>query len=199
MKKLSMLIIILFFSGCASIINGTKQSVTFTSSPSRAQVLVDGRSIGVTPLTASLKKNKYDSVMFKKEGYEAQAFPLDKSFDGIALLNIFWDLSTTDAITGAIYEYEPGQFHVILEKEEQETEGEVFETVIKNLVLGFGEEIKSGLAMDVNGEAVSALVQAINLHSEKKANVEVIKAIAASSENNLQFANEIVDYYSTNK
>jgi len=194
-KGFLVLITILFVSGCASMINGTKQTVTFTSTPSRAQVLIDGRSIGVTPLTASIKKNKYDSVMVKKEGYAAQAFPLDKSFDGVALLNIFWDLSTTDAITGAIYEYEPSQFHILLEKEEGETKVEEFENVIKNLVLGFGAEIRSELLLGENAEAISALVQAINSHSDKKADVLIIKAFAGSSKDNLRFANEIIDYY----
>ena len=44
--------------------------------------------------------------------------PLDKKYDGIALINIFWDLSTTDLITGAAFEYVPSTYHFQLKKEE---------------------------------------------------------------------------------
>lgn len=108
--------IALFGSGCASIIKGTSQSVTVTSEPSNAKVFFDGQNLGNTPLTVKLKKNKYDTISVQKSGYESQTRPIDKSFDAVALLNFFWDLSTTDFITGAIYEYEPNTYHFSLEK-----------------------------------------------------------------------------------
>tara|TARA_R110000868_G_scaffold20678_5_gene87138 strand:- start:4734 stop:5090 length:357 start_codon:yes stop_codon:yes gene_type:complete len=114
--KISLMLITLFLSSCAGIIKGTSQSITFTSEPSGAEVLIDGQSRGVTPLTLKLKKNHYDSVMFKLNGYTAVAKPLDKAYDGTALLNIFWDSSTTDFITGAAYEYEPNSYHVTMVK-----------------------------------------------------------------------------------
>ena len=61
----------LLFAGCASVIHGTDQTVTITSQPSGAQVLIDGQSFGVTPLTVKLKKNKYETIMVKKRGYTA--------------------------------------------------------------------------------------------------------------------------------
>lgn len=107
----------LFATGCASIFKGTSQTLTFSSEPSGAEVIVDGMSQGKTPASVKLKKNKYQSVTVKKKGYNTVIRPIDKSYDGVALLNIFWDFSTTDFITGAAYEYEPTSYHFTLEKE----------------------------------------------------------------------------------
>lgn len=107
----------LLLSSCASVFKGTEQSITFTSEPSGAEVLVDGLSMGVTPLTVKIKKNKYDNVMIKKAGYKTITRPLDKSYDAVALVNIFWDSSTTDMISGAAYEYSPNTYYFKLEAE----------------------------------------------------------------------------------
>ena len=120
MKKLIGLILLSLLTSCAAILKGTSQTVTFTSEPSGAEVFIDGQSRGVTPLSVKLKKNKYDTVMIKKKGYSPVVRPIEKSYDGIALLNIFWDLSTTDMITGAAYEYEPNSYYVTLEEAAEE-------------------------------------------------------------------------------
>lgn len=113
---LTISILSIFLTGCAGVINGTDQTVTFTSEPSGATVVIDGMSRGRTPLSIKLKKNAYDTIMIKMDGYRTITRPLDKKYDSIALLNIFWDLSTTDMITGAAYEYEPNTYHFELEK-----------------------------------------------------------------------------------
>lgn len=106
----------LLMAGCASVIKGTSQTVTFNSNPEGAEVLVDGIPFGATPLSVKLAKNKYSNITFKKEGYKPRSMVLEKQFDGIALINIVWDFSTTDLITGAIYEYSPSQYYVDLKK-----------------------------------------------------------------------------------
>lgn len=111
----------ILLTSCAGIIHGTDQTVTFTSEPSGATVLIDGMSRGKTPLSVKLKKNAYDTVMIKMDGYRAITRPLNKQYDSIALLNVFWDLSTTDMITGAAYEYEPNTYHFELEKDKKWT------------------------------------------------------------------------------
>ena len=58
MKKytlgLVMLSAIVIFTGCATVISGTSQEITFESSPSGATVYLDGERYGVTPFTLSL-------------------------------------------------------------------------------------------------------------------------------------------------
>jgi len=109
---------LLLASGCVSIIKGSSQTLSFNSEPEEAEVWIDGKAFGSTPLAVSLKKNKYSVVTFKKKGYRTQTVPIEKNYDGLALLNIFWDSSTTDLITGAAYEYAPSQYFAQLSPKE---------------------------------------------------------------------------------
>src|SRR5438128_1457572 len=45
-------------AGCSTIINGTRQDVAVTSTPSGASVYVDNKNVGVTPFVASLKRGE---------------------------------------------------------------------------------------------------------------------------------------------
>ena len=121
MKKiimsLSILSVLILFTGCATVMSGTSQSITFDSSPSGAAIFLDGGRIGVTPFTTSLKKNKYSSFRIELEGYHTISRQLDKEFDIVALLSIFWDWGTTDFISGAVYKYGQNSYFVELQKE----------------------------------------------------------------------------------
>ncbi len=105
-------------SGCATVIKGSSQSINFSSEPQGADVIIDGNLMGKTPTIVTLKKNKYKSAIIKKEGYESATIMLKTAYDPISLINVFWDLSTTDLITGNAYEYEPNSYTVKLTKEE---------------------------------------------------------------------------------
>lgn len=107
----------LLISGCATIINGSSETVTFDSSPSGSDVYIGGALMGRTPVAITLRKNKKDTVMFKLDGHKTVIRDLNKSFDNVDLLNIFWDLSTTDFITGATMEYDPKNYYIELSKE----------------------------------------------------------------------------------
>jgi hypothetical protein len=60
--------------GCATIVVGDKQSLTFDSEPAGAQIIINGTAMGVTPATITIKKSDYQNaaVLFKKEGYTDQ-------------------------------------------------------------------------------------------------------------------------------
>jgi len=53
-------------------------------------------------------------AMVSKDGYAAQPVPLTTAFNSVAVLNIFWDLSTTDFLTGAVWEYAPSSYYANL-------------------------------------------------------------------------------------
>ena len=115
-KNILVVAVFILVTGCASVISGTKQKMTFKSDPEGAIVLVDGLEKGKTPLTIELRKDEYKNITFKKKGYEEKVIPLQTRMDPVAWLNIIWDLSTTDALTGALYEYQPSAHYVTLEK-----------------------------------------------------------------------------------
>ena len=55
--------------GCAAMIRGTTENVTFSSVPSGALVTADGKQIGVTPTSAPLSRYDAHSIRIEKPGY----------------------------------------------------------------------------------------------------------------------------------
>ncbi|OAI48706.1 hypothetical protein AYO43_11105 [Nitrospira sp. SCGC AG-212-E16] len=105
--------------GCASIIEGKSQAVTFNSEPAGAQIVINGIPMGVTPATISLRKSDYDNatVQFKKEGYHDQQASLHTKVTGWFWGNILSGGlfgSSTDAISGAMWEYSPDKYFVTM-------------------------------------------------------------------------------------
>lgn len=112
------LMLVLTISGCATIIDGTSQPVTFNSEPNRAKVFINGAQVGVTPLTIQVQRSKATIVVAKKEGYEEQQFPLQTKMNGY-----FWGNfisggflgSTIDYASGSMVEYSPNMYFFSLE------------------------------------------------------------------------------------
>lgn len=117
---LSAIFLTFALTSCASIFKGTNQELTFDSSPKGAMVYLDGKMMGNTPVTISLKKNKYSNVRFELEGYQTVSRDLNKKYDPVSLLNVFWDYSTTDLLTGAAFPYAENAYYVELQKLKQE-------------------------------------------------------------------------------
>lgn len=96
-----------FFYGCASIISGSKQQMTFQSTPEGATVSVNGRLVGKTPISIQLDKKSGQSLEFKKDGYQPVTMELTTHLDGWFWGNIIlggFIGSTTDGISGAFHE-----------------------------------------------------------------------------------------------
>lgn len=95
----------------ATIISGANQNITFDSNPSGATVMIDGVKSCTTPCTIAIPKAYSEKMLsMKKEGYETYSVPLATEYDGVGLLNVFWDFSTTDAVTGALWKYSPNSY-----------------------------------------------------------------------------------------
>lgn len=127
MNKLFLIVTIVLFSfasafASASIISGTTQNVTFNSTPDGATILIDGVASCSTPCTVRLPKtHSTQMISFKKDGYKTMSIPMTTEYNGVALLNIFWDFSTTDMITGAAFEYKPNNYFMEMQAETKTT------------------------------------------------------------------------------
>jgi hypothetical protein len=97
--------------GCAMIAHGSMQNVRVASTPSEAQVLVNGEVKGKTPLAVRLKRiEKNQKIRIELTGYKPYEVTLARKIDGW-----FWGdivlLSTLgvvlDATTGAMYRLTP--------------------------------------------------------------------------------------------
>ena len=116
MKSLLVLSSIIFFTGCATVIKGTNQDITFDSSPRGASIFLDGIRVGTTPVLLTLKKNKYKSFRIEKEGYHSISRNMSTDYDLVTLFSIFWDYSTTDLLTGAAFQYSENAYFIELQE-----------------------------------------------------------------------------------
>ncbi|MDN5941568.1 MAG: PEGA domain-containing protein [Nitrospira sp.] len=115
--RLSILVLAMVTSGCATIIDGSSQPVTFNSSPNGARIYVNGMELGTTPLTMPVKRSKSMMILAKKNGYEDQQLVLQTKtnswFWGNILLGGLYG-STTDYASDAMIEYSPNMYYITL-------------------------------------------------------------------------------------
>ena len=121
MKNLTCALFLLLLTGCATIISGTHQTVSFTSSPAGATVHVNGY-IAITPATMSLKRGGGYQVRFRLAGYVDKTVEL-KSIDNWWLVgNAIFGLgglligAPIDILSGAWKWLDKDSVSVILEK-----------------------------------------------------------------------------------
>ena len=121
LATLALFSLLTFSTGCATLFTGTSDTITFESEPSGARVLVDGLSIGRTPVTTSVKRPGLGGsklVTMQLDGYEDMTFQLDSSFNVISVLNLTnllgWGI---DVVTGAIGKYDRRFYSMELDRD----------------------------------------------------------------------------------
>lgn len=191
--------LVLLASGCASIVTGTDQTLTFNSEPSGATVTVAGQVLGQTPLSVPISKGKNKSITFEKEGYKTHSSQLATSTNPWVLGNVVFGGfvgSTTDGLTGAINEFQPDHFFVTLVPENSFGVTTSKPRKVKELVVAFGNEIRKDLA-EGGGEAADAVIDILGLsYAERVMSQKVLSQLAKQHDNDLDFANAIIDVYS---
>ena len=106
--------------GCATIIEGGSQPVTFTSTPDAASISIVNKAglkihSGMTPATVPLKRgtgyfrSEQYKVVIEKPGFEPQTIYLSASVNGWYIGNIIFGgligLLVVDPLTGAMYSF----------------------------------------------------------------------------------------------
>ena len=117
-KILSVLISFFLFNSCATLLFGTHQKVSINSTPSGADIYINGIAANKqTPNTVLIKrrvkpteynkKNQYNYLL-TKEGYEDYIVSDNAKFRYGSLLDIGWDIIPfiIDIPTGAIWKYD---------------------------------------------------------------------------------------------
>ncbi len=114
----SLLVVIVFLSGCASIVSKSEWPVTINSNPEQANITItneDGLKMytGTTPTTLNLKAGEayFDgidyTVVFEKEGYEKQTIIISSRLNGWYFGNILFGgligMLIVDPLTGAMW------------------------------------------------------------------------------------------------
>jgi hypothetical protein len=103
--------------GCATLFKSKKSSISLSSTPSGAEVFVDGSRVGQTPVILELPNKKEHTVVFRKDGYGETTCRIDNSVGaGWVILDVLGGLIPViiDAATGAWYNLDPKACNVNL-------------------------------------------------------------------------------------
>jgi len=104
-------------SGCATIVKGTTQEVPVATDPPGADVTLDDKLYGQTPVDISMERKRDHLVTVSKDGYKPKSIPVVKSVGGAVWGNIIaggligWGI---DATSGAQYNLSPESISVVL-------------------------------------------------------------------------------------
>ena len=144
---------------CASIVNGTKQDVSVSSSPTNANVTVDGKTFGVTPLVAQLKRKTSHTIKVTLPGYMPYEITLTKKMSGWVWGNLLIGGIVglgVDAVSGGLYRLTPDQVSASLTKDELATID-----VNKDMVI-----VSVKLSPDENWEKIGEIPSYFNKRSQ---------------------------------
>ena len=90
--------------GCATLFNSGTKAVSFGSTPSEAEVWIDGALRGMTPISLDLDNHRSTTVTFRKDGYRDVSCALNAGVGvGWVILDVLGGLIPVivDAATGA--------------------------------------------------------------------------------------------------
>jgi len=98
----------IFLSGCATIIHGSRQGVFLTCEPRVANVYIDGKLMGHTPMRAVLRRGKNHTLKMELPGYKPFETVLTRRLDGWVFGNIIGVVGLAlDAYNGSMYRLSP--------------------------------------------------------------------------------------------
>ena len=203
MLALALLPLLLFlFEGCASIMTGTSQEMTFQSSPEEVTVTVTGRILGKTPMTSRIDKKSGQVVIFSKDGYKPVTMQLETSLNPWFWGNILLGGvigSTTDSINGAVDEYSPSQYFVTLTPDGS---GSIESSTLKSqrekakqFIVGHYSPLLANLSQG-GGEDFSTLMGLLNIGKDNEADaLRKIKALSEVYTDAPVFADQVIALY----
>lgn len=215
--RLSILVLVMVTSGCATIIDGSSQPLTFNSSPNGARIYVNGMELGTTPLTIPMKRSKTTMILAKKNGYEDQQLVLQTKtnawfWGNILGLGLYG--STTDYGSDAMIEYSPNMYYVTLNpiplaqsneggfavergaRARIEQESIRTERQVRNYILRYHAYLIADISRG-QGEYLSSLYTMLRL-SESVETLNRFRSIAARNQEALSFAEALLTKFPVN-
>jgi len=199
---LTIIVCAALLGGCASIMHGTSQEMTFQSSPEEVTVTVSGRVIGKTPVTSRLDKKSGQSVAFSKDGYRPVTMELTTTLDpwfwGNIVLGGFIG-STTDGINGSVNQYSPSQYFVTLTPDGASS---IESLTLKSqrekareFIVGHYKNLMANLSQG-GGEDFSALMGLLNIEKDQQADaLRKIRSLSEVYTDAPTFANQVTALY----
>jgi PEGA domain-containing protein len=103
---------VILFSACATIAHGPLQKFVVTADPKVAEVYIDGRHYGHTPLVVRLMRRQNHRIVLRLDGYQPYELNLKRKFDGWAFGNI-----ATGGLPGLAIDYLTGSLFKLTPKD----------------------------------------------------------------------------------
>jgi len=91
-------------TGCATLFGGGPDTVTITSRPPGATIIVNGNAVGQTPMALAFDRDSPANIRLELDGYRPENFSLEKSFNTWTILNL-------SDIFGWIIDFADGDWH----------------------------------------------------------------------------------------
>jgi hypothetical protein len=204
LRAFTLLSYLVALSGCATIIDGDKQLVTFSSSPNGVQIHKGGAVLGVTPFSKEMERMKGQVVVAKKEGYEDQVIALSTGMNPMVFLNILWTYSLPTALTidygnGSYLEYSPNAYHVTMtptRASQLERERLAEHMRLRNFVLAAYPNLQTDLARG-KGEYVASLSRMLGIENHAEENLlQELRRLNSDFRNAPTFAEGIMSLFS---
>ncbi len=162
-KLITILLMVIFFTVCATLISGTSDEITFTSNVDPVKVYIEGLYVGKTPLRVEIEKKVGVGrlIRFEKKGYKTQEFNLKNRFDTVAILDISSIIVSAgiDILSGALMEYSPKQYHIeMIADEEKAIDNQNKQIQFASFILINSEAIKKNITIG-SGEFLDSLIE----------------------------------------
>jgi PEGA domain len=212
---LTLILLAMVSSGCATIIDGSSQPVTFNSSPNGARIYVNGMEVGTTPLIMPVKRSKTTMLLAKKDGYEDQSLLLQTKLNPYFWGNIIFYgglfSSTTDFASDAMIEYSPNMYYITLNpipllqsngggfavergaRTRIEQVGMRTERQVRTFILRYHADLTNDISRG-QGEYLSSLYTMLHL-PESGETLKRLRSIAARNQEPLSFAEVVLMQY----
>lgn len=191
----------LWLTGCASIVDGNSQSMSFASNPDGATVYLNGAAIGKTPVTINAKRQgSSQPLRFSKEGFKDTEIQMISTvnpwfFGNIVIGGLLG--STTDGMSGAAFKYEPGSYMVTLPPANDSALSDSTTLNSKQQVVNFIVSGYNGLIKELNtqgGEYLTSLLTLAKVDmAQKPEMMKRLKALSDAYGNIPEFADKAAD------
>ncbi len=116
LTALGILLVLLsiLFMNCAAILNNSGKKVGVNSTPTGAEVYVNGEMLGRTPVTLELDRKQHHEIVVKHDGEERTYVLTKKLGAGWIVLDVLFGVVPVaiDAATGAWYSLQPKELDV---------------------------------------------------------------------------------------
>lgn len=107
-------LLVMSLGGCATIFSQSEQTISVRTEPAGARVTI-GPHVGTSPETFLLRKGE-NFIVEASRGTQVRAVALTRKFDPIGWINILFPPGfIVDAVTGAMWKYEPDQYVLTFE------------------------------------------------------------------------------------